>query len=65
MKLKPGSLAEGCEMLRCPSCKRVGCFMVTDDKNYVQCKCGEEVQNPLADCIGCRKNCGFKIKENK
>ena len=29
----------------CKSCGRIGCWTDTNDPNYIQCKCGEEILN--------------------
>jgi hypothetical protein len=42
VKPKAGTFNKFCSSIVCPACKRVGCWMNTDDPLYIQCKCGEE-----------------------
>ena len=36
-------LAQGQETRKCKDCGRVGCWTETDDPDYIQCKCGNEI----------------------
>ena len=36
-------IAQGQETRKCKDCGRVGCWTETDDSDYIQCKCGNEI----------------------
>jgi hypothetical protein len=39
---KVGEPTVGREDLQCASCQRMGCWMYTEDPEWIQCKCGHE-----------------------
>ncbi len=42
-KITDDKFVSGTETLKCPACKRVGCWMESEDPEYIICKCGQEV----------------------